>query len=613
MTLRQAVERYGLALGVVLALVVTLVVLPSNTQNTTNRTTAEAGAGSLASGGGGTANAAGDAGGQAGAGVDASGGSGASTGGGTGQAAGGTGGGGTAGAAGAASGPQVTFGKGPHCRGDGRQLGVSYAMPPCAQWNATDNGGATGRGVFPDRILVVRYLAQIDPGTRAILQGTKLSDDPAVVKRAYDALRRYGNMHYETYGREVQFVDYPASGPHTSDEASRADAIKIAGDIKPFAVIEGDPAGAAPATFITELARRGVPCFCSTSLPSSVYTSVPPIVFSALPTMDEYVQASAEYTCKKLLNKKADYAGAGVKGKDRKYGLIYWQGENGTVYPWLAATKPLAEQAFARCGIKFTKEVGYFYDPGRNQQDVTNLIAQLKGAGVTTIFPFWDPLYPILITQEATKQAYFPEWFVTGTGLSDTTTAGRLYDQQQWTHAFGVSPLWVTWATVAKSAGYREYHWARPDDPPGDEGVLINIYRARIAELFTSIHMAGPRLTNDTLTAGVFAYPPTGGSAGRPLLFRNRQYPNAIKDFVEVWYDGNASGPDERGQQGNGMIRKADGGRRFRIGQFTNDPSKWGVTAGSLTVSDDPPGGGEWPSDSDPRGYPPTKRCLSCP
>jgi hypothetical protein len=283
------------------------------------------------------------------------------------------------------------------------------------------------------------------------------------------------------------------------------------------------------------------------------------------------------------------------------------------VVPESAQVKPLAEKEFGKCGIVFEKEIAYLYDPGRNQSDVTNMIAQLKAAGVTTVVPYWDPLYPILITQEATHQAYFPEWFMTGTGLSDTTTAGRLYDQQQWTHAFGISPLWVTWATVAKSPGYREYHWARPQDSPGSEGVLINIYRARIAELFTLVHMAGPNLTNDTVASAAFSYPKTGGTPGRPLLFRTRAYPTAIKDFTEVWYDASAQGPDERGDNGAGMVTRADGGRRYQSGQwYTGDPHAF-VKQGSVTVSDNPEGGGDWPTDVDPNAYPASKNCLSCP
>ena len=613
MSLRQALERYGVAMGVVVALVITLIVLPGNSSGSQSQLGAASGtaAGGVRATGPGAAGSSGGTAGSTSGAAAASGGVAGSSGGGT--AGGGSGGTTSAGGAGGApSGPAVTFGTGPHCRGDGRQIGVSYAMPPCVQWNSKDNGGATGEGVTANKILVIRYVPQIDPGTRAILQGAQLSDDPSVVSRAYQAFTRYGNLHYETYGRQVVMQDFDASGPPTSDENSRADAIAIATNIKPFAVIDGDPAQGAPSTFIRELANRNIPCFCSTSWPSDLYTSLPPIVFSPLPTLTEYAQNTAEYVCKHLAGKNVQYAGVGVTGP-RKFGLVYVTGQNEVAYPEDIEAKPLAEKYFAQCGIHFVKEVGYSYDPGRNQTDVTNMIAQLKAAGVTTVVPFWDPLYPILITQEATRQAFFPEWIITGTGLSDTTTAGRLYDQNQWNHAFGSSPLWITWATVAKSAGYREYHWARPQDPPGAEGVLVNIYRSRIAEMFTAIHMAGPNLNQSSLTAGAFAYPHTGGTPGRPLLFRTRDYPTAIKDFSEVYYDPNASGPDERGDSGRGMITRADGGKRYQIGGwYSGPPHVFGNAPNPITVTDNPPGGGDWPTDSDPNAYPASQACLDC-
>jgi hypothetical protein len=616
-TTRQFIERYGVTLGVVAALLVAIAVVPGNTKSggvAAGPAAASSGntygSGAVTPGGGVAPGASGS--GSAAAGVGATGSSGGTpVAGGAAVAQASRTATGTATNVPGASGPDVVWGSGPHCRADGRQMGVSYGMPPCVTWKGTDNGPPS-QGVTKDKVLVVRYLPQIDPGTRAILQSSNLSDPPATVERAYQAFFRYGNLHNETYGRQVVFQDFAASGSPTNDEASRADAIQISEVIKPFAVIDGDPAQGAPVPFIKEIARRNILCLCSTSDPSSMYTSLPARVFSPLPTEDEYVNQVGEYICKKVAGKPANFGGVGTQGKPRVFGLIYLTGQNEVVYPEWAAYKPLAEQAFARCGLHFAVEIGYSYDPGRNQSDVTNMIAQLKAAGVTTVVPFWDPLYPILITGEATRQIYFPEWFMTGTGLSDTTTAGRLYDQQQWKHAFGVSPLWVTWATVAKSAGYREYHWARPQDPPGAEGVLVNIYRSRIAELFTIIQMAGPQLNEDTAAAGAFAYPHTGGSPGRPLLFRTRQAPTAIKDFSEVWYDAGAQGPDERGQNGTGMIRRANGGQRYQLGQWTVGNSAAFVLAGSVTVTDSPVGGGDWPSDSDPNAYPASQRCLDC-
>ena len=621
---RGFLERYGIALGVVVGLTLVIAVLPGNAGDRTDLRAgldgSEVGAGSSAFGGtspGGVAST-GTPGAAAGGVADA----------GQAVAGGDLGGGATPGAPGAAPGAQggpgvgatpeapgtggtaeVVFGEGP-CRPDGRQAGVSIYMPPCARWTGTDNGGATARGVTAEEILVIRYLPQLDPGTQAILQSAGLADDSATIKRSYDALRRYGNLHHETYAREVVFVDLAASGPSESDEAMKADALKIANDLKPFAVIEGNPAAPMPTILIRELAQRGVVCLCSTSLSSEFYVETPPLVYSSLPTVNDYAATVAEFVGKRLAGRKAVFAGdelnptQGFRGTERVFGLIYLEGARGKVDPEGKRARDAMVAEMGRNGVQFAEAVGYIYDPGRNQQDVTNLIATMKNAGVTTIVPLWDPLYPILITKEASNQQYFPEWFVVGTGLSDTTTAGRLYDQLQWRHAFGVSPLWVTWATVARSPGYREYHHARPQDGAGTEGVLVNIYRARIQDLFRGIHMAGPRLTNETYVAGQLGYPKTGGKPAAPLHFFTREDPTEIKDFTEVFWGANVAGPDERGQQGTGMMMKVNGGKRYVPGQWPATDSKAFDLNGAIAVSDDPPGGGEPDHEQDGHRHP---------
>ena len=56
----------------------------------------------------------------------------------------------------------------------------------------------------------------------------------------------------------------------------------------------------------------------------------------------------------------------------------------------------------------------------------------MKDAGVTTVIFSTDPLVPGNITEEATKQGYFPEWVVGPSVLVDTTIFGRTFDQEQW-------------------------------------------------------------------------------------------------------------------------------------------------------------------------------------
>jgi len=604
-TLRQFMDRYGVALGVILGLVIVLAVLPGNA--TSDRLAA--GGGDFESSELSQGAASGDAGVNAGSETTVAGGD---------PNAAATAGGGPGAQAAAAAPGGARFGSGPNCREDGRQKGITQYMPPCVEWApGGSNGGATAPGVTGDKITVVRWVGQIDPATRAILQGAQLSDEPAKVKQIMETLRVYSNQHYETYGREVQFVDYAASGPSENDEAMKRDAINIAAK-KPFAVIVGDPAAPMPTTLFRDIAQRGILCMCSVSLSEEFYQSLPPVLWSSLPSINLYAKHTAEYICKRMAGKPAQFAGdelnpsQGFKGKPRKFGLIYLDGVRGKVDPEGRRGAEIMLRELAACGVNIppSSQVGYIYDPGRNQADVTALIAKMKNEGVTTVIPIWDPLYPILITKEASNQLYYPEWFIVGTGLSDTTTAGRLYDQNQWRHAFGISPLWVTWETVAKSSGSREYHHGAPGRPPGDEGVLVNIYRAGIQTLFRGIHMAGPNLTTENWIKGMLAYPKTGGKPAAPLVFLTRENPTEIKDFVEVFYAVSAQGPDERGNQGSGMVMKVDGGRRYQVGQWPSSPPRAFDMNGTIAVSDDPPGGGDPPHEQD--GHTHEGTCLSC-
>ena len=46
--------------------------------------------------------------------------------------------------------------------------------------------------------------------------------------------------------------------------------------------------------------------------------------------------------------------------------------------------------------------------------------------------------------------------------LSDLTAFGRTYDQQQWQHAYGMSPLWVFAEDAAQSSGWRTLDHVEP-------------------------------------------------------------------------------------------------------------------------------------------------------
>jgi hypothetical protein len=94
------------------------------------------------------------------------------------------------------------------------------------------------------------------------------------------------------------------------------------------------------------------------------------------------------------------------------------------------------------------------------------------------------------------------------------------------------------------------------------------------------------------------------------LIFFTREYPTGIKDFMEIYYDGTKSGPDERSLQGTGMIMKMAGGKRYLQGQWTRDETKAFNDPTAIGVSDDPNLGGDYPHEQD--GHKHTTKCLSC-
>ena len=143
------------------------------------------------------------------------------------------------------------------------------------QWTGTNNGGATARGVTATSIKIVSWLGQETPGTRQALAAAELQDPPAVVERAFNALNKYHNAYYQTYGREVKLVQMNASGESTNDAAMKADAVKIADEQKAFAVFAGNALAPIPTVLARELAQRGVICICTTSLSSAFYNELP--------------------------------------------------------------------------------------------------------------------------------------------------------------------------------------------------------------------------------------------------------------------------------------------------------------------------------------------------
>ena len=98
------------------------------------------------------------------------------------------------------------------------------------------------------------------------------------------------------------------------------------------------------------------------------------------------------------------------------------------------------QQQLARYNVKLKKIIPYKNVEGC-QIDATNIINQMQLAGITSLIFSGDPICPIHLTRAAQNQGATWAWIVTGSALTDTNNFGRLYNQEQWSPASGVSML----------------------------------------------------------------------------------------------------------------------------------------------------------------------------
>ena len=454
--------------------------------------------------------------------------------------------------------------------------------PPCQVKRAGAKGGATYRGVTADSIKVVLYEAA-DDDLSASLQAK--SDSPEATRENRIELIKMLEDRYQMWGRTVDIV--PLKGSGSDETSSRADAVKVAEEIQAFASIGGPGQESA---YAEELASRGVLCVgCGLSVPDATFQKYAPHMWNNLQTPEQFLLNLGDYVAGRLLGRPAEFAGdPELQKRDRVFGVVHFEQDP----PVFGVTEDIVEERGKDVGYKAAVNLTYQLVIAQLGEKARTLISRLKEAKVTTVIFLGDPVMPIYLTKAATAQNYFPEWVITGTVLTDTTTFGRLYDQKQWAHAFGISSL-AARLPQDQSDAWRLYEWFYGKEPGAPKTVSVNF--PSIQTLMTGISMAGPDLTPDTFRDGLFAYPPTGGGLTTPQVsygdhgfFPAPDY-LAVDDMQEIWWDADAEGLDEQGAEGTGMMRYSDGGKRYLPGeQPAADPRAF-VEEGSVVGYSEPP------------------------
>jgi hypothetical protein len=426
----------------------------------------------------------------------------------------------------------------------------------------TGNPGATYAGVTGKTINLVYFREKDNPVVKGLLQSIGLYSDPADQQAFLSAMEDFINSRYELYGRKVvmSFWQSPCESAPPVDSCMRDDAKALVAQRHPFAVLYDNNTNA-PA-FFDQLSKLHVINFGGWHFQDSFDTSHRPYHYDVMMGGDFQAQLAGEYFCKKLAKRNARFAGsADLRAKKRKVAVFYAQTE--------VNTEPAhrLEGIIKGCGTDIV-DVPYSPDTATASSQATSQVAQARSAGATTVMYFADPIAPAFGTKAMTSQSWFPEHLLVGSGLIDYDILGRLYDAQQWKHAFGPSdtvvyrPLGQQEASVTWRAAGRK----------GNAYSSAELQWGYWAVISAGLQMAGP-----TLNPGTFEQALLSGSVDTtPYAQQHNKYVTwthfapgdytSVSDAKQAYWDANATSPID-GKKG--AYVPMDGGRRYRLGEWT--------------------------------------------
>jgi hypothetical protein len=438
----------------------------------------------------------------------------------TGAAAGGTAG--AAGGAGAAAGRASTAaaktaavagpatGKTGSCPGQTEQVSGDPYSPPCIAFSGS-NGGPTAAGVTPTAINVSYRITSDSESfqqTLASLGGADITDTTADIERTVQALATYFDNHFQFYGRKLNIEFFNGQGSITNEllgsgqQQADADAVTSAQQLHAFAELNG-----VTEPYDVALAQQKVISFGAPYLSASFMGQYAPYMWSLDTESNDVVEATSELYLKSLAGGKAQWAGGSLQNQPRKVAII------APSDPWYQSAAQSAVQEAQAAGYPIADNISYQLNLSTLSSQASNVVSQLQNDGITTVVCGCDPVFPVYLTSRAAEQGYTPEWVVAGVALTDQDIVGQLFDQSEWSHAFGVS---FSGATVPKddTFGYAAY---KSIDPGSEPANAVDLIYAQMYEMAIGIQMAGPNLTAQSFENGMRAYPGSQAGASNAL------------------------------------------------------------------------------------------------
>lgn len=463
--------------------------------------------------------------------------------------------------------PEVPAPRGcPRGFGDPPRQTFSLYSAPCALAWQGDNGGATSNGVTATEVRVAVGHPGADLGTEGPVAASR-SPDQSDEDRTWTVLQAWFNASYQFYGRRLQLyllnLGFESDSQGETAEDQRAAATKAA-EFDVFAADMGRDHA------VSELARRGIIGFGEKAdqWSDSFLDPLAPYAWQWRSSTTHVARTSAEYICKRLVGKRAEFAGDPmIAARDRVFGLVY--NESASVGPIESEMRRfLAEE----CDLSLAVAIGWSCPHSRNcgsddPESTSTAVTRLRERGVTTVVHALDAPTMWSLANSASAQGYYPEWFITGRERHNDNVNGQLTDQTQWAHAFGlnsneIEDLPEDDANVGYADFYRAYKEMDPGGEPCCRSTIDDIF-PQLLQIANGIQMAGPHLTPHTFEQGLFAMdyrPPVprwsiGGGWGPGHYY--------AQDVGEIWWDTRVQ-----------KYRWTNQGQKWRPGELVGDTSQ---------------------------------------
>lgn len=443
------------------------------------------------------------------------------------------------------------------CFGDPPRQTESIYSPRCQPAFVGDNGGATTKNVTGDEIRIAFWHSIGNPNKKGPISDEPQPDENAATRTAR-VLGIYFTKRYETYGRRIRLV--ATDQPDRTDSGERTAAAKDDDQYRVFMGLHLD------FSYCDELVRRGLVCYNQNPFPDKVYADAAPSWWSYQMKSSQNDKISAEYICKRLKDNPAAFAGDNVKGKPRKFALLYESAAKSRREP-----AELQAELERQCGLK--NVAAYVVnDPFADSSAVGSIataVAQMQRDDVTTITVVTELGASYVAMSAADNLAYYPEWLIFGAYGLDFNILAKAYPPNQAAHTFGMSG-WELPRPNAETECFKAYKSIDPNNNP--DATMCGNFFGPLEQMVAAIQNAGPNLTPETLRNGFYKY----GNNERPEQHAiDGGYAPGDSSFIdkfgEIWWDGSADDPQS---DAPGAYRWTNNGARYGVGQIpTGQPN----------------------------------------